>query len=81
MYLRCKNNKCFWHSDIVNNRCTRGRVELNDKGVCILFQDRKRLSAEEFCQEYCLNCGSQQCEGIGTEWFESCCFKNDLREE
>lgn len=81
MYLRCENNKCFWHSDAVSNRCTRGLVTINDKGTCIVFQKRAKLNAEEFCQAYCVNCDSQQCEGIGTELFENCCFKNDLREE
>ena len=36
------------------------------------------LTEKEFVQKYCHNCGSQRCEGIGTEWFEGCKFKDQL---
>lgn len=39
---------------------------------------KKLLTEKEFVQEYCNNCGSQRCEGIGTEWFDGCKFKNHL---
>ena len=38
------------------------------------FEDPK-----EFTQHYCYNCGSQRCEGIGTEWFEGCQHKEHLK--
>ena len=38
----------------------------------------KLLTEEEFIQEYCYNCGTQRCEGIGTEWFDGCKFKDQL---
>ena len=37
------------------------------------------LTEEEFVHEFCHNCGSQRCEGIGTEWFDGCKFKHLLR--
>lgn len=36
------------------------------------------LSKEEFIKKYCQCCGSQRCEGIGTEWFEGCQHKDEL---
>lgn len=38
----------------------------------------EKLSQEEFYEQYCCNCGSQRCEGIGTEWFDGCQFKDHL---
>ena len=37
------------------------------------------LSEQEFVEKYCHNCGSQRCEGIGTEWFEGCQYKKQLK--
>ena len=37
------------------------------------------LNKEQFIQRYCQNCGSQRCEGIDTEWFDGCTYKNYLR--
>ena len=28
------------------------------------------MNDEKFIETYCHNCGSQRCEGIGTEWFD-----------
>lgn len=42
---------------------------------------QEKLSAEEFYEKFCLNCGSQRCEGIGTDWFEGCEYKELLKEE
>lgn len=39
-----------------------------------------KLTEEEFVRLYCSKCGSQRCEGIGTEWFDGCKFKNMLSE-
>lgn len=41
----------------------------------IEFEDPK-----EFVQHYCHNCGSQRCEGVGTEWFEGCHYKEHLKD-
>ena len=30
------------------------------------------LSDKEFTDRFCSKCGSQRCEGIGTEWFDGC---------
>lgn len=35
----------------------------------------------EFEEKYCKYCGSQRCEGIGTEWFDGCKFRSQLRKE
>ena len=37
-----------------------------------------KLTPEEFIALHCHNCGSQRCEGIGTEWFDGCKFKDHL---
>jgi hypothetical protein len=39
------------------------------------------LTAEEFIEKYCHNCGSQRCEGIGTEWFEGCRHRHELSKD
>ena len=30
------------------------------------------MTEKQFIMTYCYNCGTQRCEGIGTEWFEGC---------
>jgi len=40
--------------------------------------DSNSMTEEEFYQEYCLLCGSQRCEGIGTEWFDGCPHRFEL---
>lgn len=35
------------------------------------------MNDKEFIEKYCHNCGTQRCEGIGTEWFEGCRYKNE----
>lgn len=32
----------------------------------------------EFILKYCNNCGSQRCEGIGTDWFNGCEHRHEL---
>ena len=39
------------------------------------FIYRNKLSEDEFINKYCRKCGSQRCEGIGTESFEGCIHK------
>ena len=43
-------------------------------------QEVDTLTKAEFIEKYCHNCGSQRCEGIGTEWFEGCRHKDELTE-
>ena len=38
-----------------------------------------KLTQEEFIALHCNVCGSQRCEGIGTEWFDGCKFKDHLK--
>lgn len=33
------------------------------------------MNEKQFVETYCHNCGTQRCEGIGTEWFEGCKYK------
>lgn len=40
--------------------------------------EEELLTEKEFIEEYCHNCSSQRCEGIGTEWFDGCKFKDHL---
>ena len=42
------------------------------------FIYRNKLSEDEFINKYCRKCGSQRCEGIGTESFEGCIHKEFL---
>ena len=37
-----------------------------------------RLTEDEFIALHCSLCGSQRCEGIGSEMFEGCKFKDQL---
>ena len=80
MYVHCRNTKCFWHSDVEPNQCTRGLVIIGEEANCEFDKERNQITAEEFVQTYCHNCGSQRCEGIGTEWFDGCKFKNRLKQ-
>lgn len=41
-------------------------------------KDKNLLSKEEFYKKYCEICGSQRCEGIDTDWFDGCKFKDRL---
>lgn len=42
------------------------------------LSDDTKLTAEEFKEKYCNDCGSQRCTGPDTEWFEGCQFKKEL---
>lgn len=35
------------------------------------------MNDKEFIEKYCHNCGTQRYEGIGTEWFDGCRYKNE----
>lgn len=34
---------------------------------------------ETFINIYCKNCGSQRCEGVDSEWFNGCLFKERVQ--
>ena len=36
------------------------------------------MTEKQFVETYCHNCGTQRCEGVGTEWFEGCKYKWSL---
>lgn len=42
--------------------------------------DAYEYNEEEFVEHFCHNCGSQRCEGVGTEWFEGCQYKEHLKD-
>ena len=35
------------------------------------------MNDKQFTETYCLSCGTQRCEGPGTEWFEGCKYKQN----
>ena len=40
---------------------------------------KSQLTKDEFIAKFCTCCGSQRCEGVGTEWFDGCTHKSELR--
>ena len=40
--------------------------------------ETNKLTEEEFIEKYCHSCGTQRCEGIGTEWFDGCYYRHEL---
>ena len=58
-----------------------GFIEANQK-----YQDENKqaqesnlkLTEQEFIHKYCYPCGTQRCEGIGTEWFNGCLYRHEL---
>lgn len=36
------------------------------------------MTLAEFSEKYCQMCGSQRCEGPGTEWFGGCIHRGEL---
>jgi len=36
------------------------------------------MTIAEFREKYCQMCGSQRCEGPGTEWFGGCIHRGEL---
>lgn len=36
------------------------------------------MTEKEFVEKHCKMCGTQRCEGIGTEWFDGCGYRNEL---
>lgn len=49
-----------------------------DTQACDKFKPIDKLTEKEFYNKYCLECGSQRCEGIGTEWFDGCRYRYEL---
>ena len=39
-----------------------------------------KYNEKEFIEHFCHNCGSQRCEGVGTEWFDGCQYKECLKD-
>lgn len=36
------------------------------------------MTKEEFVEKHCKLCNIQKCEGVGTDWFNICHYKNEL---
>lgn len=51
------------------------------KTASIVQEDTMKLTKDEFEEKYCINCGSQRCEGIGTDWFYGCQHKDKLTDK
>lgn len=49
-----------------------GHLCYADTSACEKFKPVDRISEKEFYEKYCMMCGSQRCEGIGSEWFDGC---------
>lgn len=45
---------------------------------CGSKMDQPKLTQEEFTSLHCSVCGSQRCDGINSEWFDGCKFKDHL---
>ena len=41
-------------------------------------ENNLKLTEPEFVHKYCSSCGTQRCEGIGTEWFNGCPYRHEL---
>ena len=46
--------------------------------ACEKYKPIVKLTQEQYIEKYCHNCGSQRCEGIGTDWFEGCRHRYEL---
>lgn len=46
--------------------------------ACEKFKSIDKLTKEEFYSKHCQLCGSQRCEGIGTDWFDGCKYRYEL---
>jgi len=49
--------------------------------TCEKYEPIDKLTEEEFLKKFCYKCGSQRCEGIGTDWFDGCQYKDFLKKE
>ena len=36
------------------------------------------LTVEQYLEKYCKSCGTQRCEGIFSDWFEGCGYKDEI---
>lgn len=56
--------------------------DITSDGICVSCDnklEKTKYTEKEFIEKYCHNCGSQRCEGIGTEWFDGCHHKYELK--
>lgn len=44
----------------------------------VIYEGDIKMNEKQFIKKYCHNCGSQRCEGIGTDWFDGCQYKWNL---
>lgn len=49
-----------------------------DTPACKKFKPITKLTEKEFYEKYCQMCGSQRCEGMGTDWFDGCRHRYEL---
>ena len=86
--LFCKNCKNFtgmgdWNTSCKISHPTPGEIVkgnlfpcghlcYEDTPACDAFDPVVVLEETEFVEQFCHNCGTQRCEGIGTPWFNGC---------
>ena len=44
-------------------------------------EESKKLSKDEFYKTHCAKCGSVRCEGMDSDWFDGCQYKDELKTE
>ena len=54
---------------------------IEDKIMDMYGVDIHEYDVDEFVEHFCRRCGSQRCEGVGTEWWVACKHKDHLKTE
>lgn len=74
-YSWCELNddKCKFFMDM-------DKMPTCDQVVKLWLESEVKLTSEEFTWQYCKNCGSQRCDGIESQWFEGCKYKDNLED-
>lgn len=82
--VRKQNPNYIWDMDFDELEALVGSIpdEYGERSKIVhedVFKDGvPRLTTEQFTKLYCNNCGTQRCEGIKSEWFDGCKFKDHL---
>ena len=62
------------------NSTARTASSLSELMQTVKDYEQKRKREIEFEEQHCRLCGSQRCEGYGSEMFEGCPYNNELEE-
>lgn len=72
------NDKRFLNSQLAKNlQFAVNETDIKETNIANK-KNCSKLTDDEFVEKYCHNCGSQRCEGIGTDWFDGCQYRNEL---